>query len=415
MPISQNALGGRILALAGQLAEWSDLSDSLSCTYLSPAHRAVATQIAAWMREAGMTVETDAVGNVVGRHAAAGAKTLIIGSHYDTVIDAGNYDGRLGILTGLVAIEELCRAGRILPFHVELIAFSEEEGVRCSTPYIGSRAVAGRFDMHLLERRDARGLSLGEAISKAGFNPETIPSLARRPRDILSYIEIHIEQGPVLLREGLPVGIVTAIAGAVRYAVTVTGEAGHAGTVPMTLRHDAAAVAAEIVLCVERRCAQSPSLVGTVGRLNVPGGAANTIPGRCEMSVDIRASDDVTRDAAIANILEDIAGVAKRRGVTIEHSETQRTPAVSCSHRLQDALARAVARSGIRPRHLPSGAGHDAVSFADVTEVGMLFVRCGNGGISHSPRETVTIADAEAAARILIDFLQDIGSSHEHR
>jgi hydantoinase/carbamoylase family amidase len=290
----QDAFGRRIIELAARLAQWSDTADGLTCTYFTPAHRAVAAELRDLMRAAGMTAEIDGVGNVVGRYAAAdpAAKTLIIASHYDTVVNAGSYDGRLGILTGLLAVEELRRSGRRLPFHIDVIGFAEEEGVRFAAHYIGSSAIAGRFEMRLLQHRDAGGQSVADVIHKAGFNPKAIPSLARRPQDLLGYLEVHIEQGPVLLQEGLPVGIVTSIAGTARYSVTITGMAGHAGTVPMPGRRDAAAAAAEIVLYVERRCAAAPTLVGTVGRLNVPGGAINVIPGRCDLSLDIRAGRD---------------------------------------------------------------------------------------------------------------------------
>jgi beta-ureidopropionase / N-carbamoyl-L-amino-acid hydrolase len=404
------SFGARIIALAERLAQWSDTPDGLTCTYMTPAHRAVAAELKALMRAAGMTAEIDGIGNVVGRYAAAdpAAKTVIVASHYDTVLNAGSFDGRLGILAGLLAIEELNRSGRRLPFHVELIGFAEEEGVRFSVPYIGSSAVAGCFDMRVLQRRDAGGQSVADVIYKAGFDPQAIHSLARRPADLLGYLEVHIEQGPVLLREGLPVGIVSSIAGSSRHSVTVNGAAGHAGTVPMALRHDAAAAAAEIVLYVERRCAAAPTLVGTVGRIAVPGGAINVIPGRCDLSLDIRAADDATRDAAVADVLAEIDRIAERRKVSIEVKEVQRAPAAPCSPALQAQLAAAVTRAGVVPRYLASGAGHDAVSFAGITEIAMLFVRCGNGGISHSPLETVTVADADIATRILLDTLVSI-------
>jgi N-carbamoyl-L-amino-acid hydrolase len=413
----QDAMGRRIIELAARLAQWSDTADGLTCTYFTPAHRAVAAELRDLMRAAGMTAEIDGVGNVVGRYAAAdpAAKTLIIASHYDTVVNAGSYDGRLGILTGLLAVEELRRSGRRLPFHVDVIGFAEEEGVRFAAHYIGSSAIAGRFDMRLLQHRDAGGQSVADVIHKAGFNPEAIPSLARRPQDLLGYLEVHIEQGPVLLQEGLPVGIVTSIAGTARYAVTIAGMAGHAGTVPMPGRRDAAAAAAEIVLYVERRCAAAPTLVGTVGRLNVPGGAINVIPGRCDLSLDIRAADNATRDAATADVLGEIGRIAKRRNVTIEVKEIQRAPAVPCSPSLQARLAAAVERAGIAPRYLPSGAGHDAVSFSGVTDIAMLFVRCGNGGISHSPLETITAVDADIATRIVLDVLVNLGTGHGAR
>jgi len=354
-----------------------------------------------------MQAEIDAVGNVVGRYSCAdvGAKTLVLASHYDTVRNAGRYDGRLGILAGLIVIEHLARSDARLPFHVELIAFSEEEGVRFGTGYIGSSAVAGRFDRRMLEQCDASGILVGDMIRYAGGDPAGIPKLARQPRNLLGYIEVHIEQGPVLLAENLPVGIVTAIAGCVRRLVTIGGVAGHAGTVPMAQRHDAAAAAAEIVLAVERRCAQTPGVVGTVGRLAVPDGVINVIPGRCELSLDIRGDETAKRDAAVDDAAAEIERIAKRRSVTIESVEIQRTPTVACSPQMQKRLAEAVTRAGIRPHRLPSGAGHDAVMFDGVTEIGMLFVRCGNGGISHSPLETVTANDANVAACILLDVI----------
>jgi hydantoinase/carbamoylase family amidase len=397
--------GKRIMELAERLARWSEISDGLTCTYLSPAHRAVAAEIHNWMRQAGLITEIDAVGNVIGRYAAdeAAARTLIMASHYDTVRNAGKYDGRLGILTALVLVEHLKRFGRKLPFHLDVIAFSEEEGVRFASSFLGSRAVAGRFDRKLLKRRDADGVTLEAAMRDADLDPAKIPTLARRREELMGYLEVHIEQGPVLLEEGLPVGIVNAIAGSIRSMVTITGTAGHAGTVPMARRHDAAAAAAELVLYVERRCAQVPMLVGTVGQLAVPNGAINIIPGRCELTLDIRAGDDATRDAAISDVVAEIGRIAARRGVKIESKEVQRTAAVRCSPRLQSLLADAVARVGVTPRHLPSGAGHDAMMFDGLTDVAMLFVRCGNGGVSHSPREIITAEDADIAGRVILD------------
>jgi hydantoinase/carbamoylase family amidase len=410
-PPETGSLGARIIALADRLAEYSESRSGLTCTYLSPAHRAVAMHLRDWMRAAGMAVSIDAVANVVGRYAAAdpGAKTLIVGSHYDTVRDAGKYDGRLGILAGLVVVEHLHRTGARLPYDLELIAFSEEEGVRFSKPFIGSSAVAGRFDPTVLDLRDATGFQLSELMQESGLDPNAIDAVARDPATLLGYLEVHIEQGPVLLQAGQPLGIVTAINGGVRQVITVTGTAGHAGTVPMAMRHDAAAAAAEIVLAVERRCAQSPGLVGTVGQLAVPNGAINVIAGRCELSVDIRAGDDATRDAALGDIHVEVERIAGRRGVKIAWRETLRTPAASCAPGLQAVLAEAIARAGASPGYLSSGAGHDALMFADVTDIGMLFVRCGNGGISHNPLETVTAEDADVAARVLLEALVVLG------
>jgi hydantoinase/carbamoylase family amidase len=275
--------------------------------------------------------------------------------------------------------------------------------VRFSASFLGSSAMAGRFQFDLLKRPDAGGETLAQVMRNANLDPEKIPQLARNPAELVGYLEVHIEQGPVLLDEGLPLGIVNAIAGAVRRVITITGTAGHAGTVPMGRRRDAAAAAAEIVLYVERRCGEVPGLVGTVGQLTVPGGAINIIPGYCELSLDVRAADDATRDAAVSDIAAEIERVAARRGVVIDTTETQRTASVACSARLQRVLAEAVGGMSIAPRHLPSGAGHDAMMFAGLTDIGMLFVRCGNGGVSHSPREIVSAADADVAARVILD------------
>lgn len=401
--------GVRIMALADRLAAWSETPNGLTCTYLSPAHRAVAAELASLMQDAGLATEIDAVGNVVGRYKSQspGARTLIVGSHYDTVRNAGKYDGRLGLLVGLVVAEHLVHRRIPLPYDLGLIGFSEEEGVRFSTSYIGSGAVAGRFDPALLDRRDADGVSLAQALHAAGFDPQHIPALARRAGDLAGYLEVHIEQGPVLLKADAPVGVVTAIAGNARYLLTIDGEAGHAGTVPMPLRHDALAAAAEIVLLVERRCSQ-PGLVGTVGRFTVPDGTINMIAGRCEISLDIRSGDDATRKAASTDIFAEIDRIAARRGVRVTTTELLDAPAVPCSPRLQDAFAAAIKRAGLPLQKLPSGAGHDAVMFSDLTDFGMLFVRCGNGGVSHSPPETVSAADADIAARILLDVLVNL-------
>jgi hydantoinase/carbamoylase family amidase len=402
--------GARILDLARELAQWSEAPAGLTCTYFSPAHKAAAAQLRDWMRSAGMSAEIDAVGNVVGRYPSAttGAKALIVGSHYDTVVDAGRFDGRLGILTGLVVAEHLRHAGRHLPFHLDVIGFAEEEGVRFAAPYLGSAAIAGRFDAAILQRSDVGGVSLATLLQDEGADLTAIRALARRPEMLRGYLEVHIEQGPVLLQRSLPLGIVTSIAGSARFRVAIRGVAGHAGTVPMALRHDAAAAAAEIVLAVEECCGKAPTLVGTVGQLAVPQGAINVIPGTCEFSIDIRAGDDATRDFAIADVFAAIGRITERRGVTAAITEIGRHGAVPCAAPMQSALAAAVARAGLEPFHLPSGAGHDAAMFGGVTDIGMLFVRCGNGGISHSPLETVTAEDADLAARVLLDVLVNL-------
>lgn len=399
--------GARILDLVHQLAQFSELPERLMCTYFSPAHKAVATQLQDWMRAAGLRVDIDLVGNVIGHYEGGptATKTLLVGSHYDTVANAGQFDGRLGILTALVVADYLQQAGRRLPFHLNVIAFSEEEGVRFSAPYLGSGAIAGRFDESALARRDANDISLAALLREKGVDLAAIRTLARQRETLRGYLEVHIEQGPILLERGLPVGIVTSITGSARFHVTIDGVAGHAGTVPMALRRDAAAAAAEIVLAVERRCSVVANLVGTVGQLSVPHGLINVIPGHCELSLDVRSSDDAAREAAIVDIRSAIGEIAARRNVNVTIREIAHHRAVPCAPRMQAALAEAIARAGIAPFYLPSGAGHDAGMFVGITEIGMLFVRCGNGGISHSPLETVTAEDADMAARVLLDVL----------
>ncbi|MEW5881761.1 MAG: allantoate amidohydrolase [Pseudomonadota bacterium] len=409
-PHTEHPLGRTIVERAGLLAAHSDQPDALTVTYLTPAHRAAAAQIAVWMREAGLQVHVDAVGNVVGRYAAAdpAAKTLITGSHFDTVRNGGRFDGRLGILLPIAVVDDLNRRGERLPYHLEVVAFAEEEGVRFKSSFLASSALVGAFDMGLLDRADADGITLRAAMRTAGLPGEeaAIAALTRDPARLAGYIEVHIEQGPVLLDRGLPLGIVTSIAGSVRMSATVTGVAGHAGTTPMPMRRDAAAAAAEMILAIERRCSQAATLVGTVGMLGVANGAANVIPGRCEFSIDIRAGDDATRDAAVDDVVRELNAIARRRGVSLELAQTMRVPCAPCSARLMDLLEQCIARAGAVPLRLPSGAGHDAMILQRVTDVCMLFVRCGDGGISHNPRETMTVEDADLAARVFLDFLR---------
>jgi allantoate deiminase/N-carbamoyl-L-amino-acid hydrolase len=402
-------IGGAIIAMAEDLARYSETPDALTCSYLTPAHFATAARIRDFMLAAGLTVHSDAVGNVVGVLAGDGrtSRRLLTGSHYDTVINAGKFDGRLGIVLPIAVAGALHRAGLQLPYPLEIIAFAEEEGVRFKSTFLGSRAVAGQFDPEVLDSTDAQGMSVREAMAAAGHDVAAIGAIARDPARVLGFVEVHIEQGPVLLDAGMPVGVVTSIAGSIRSMVTVQGLSGHAGTVPMPLRHDAAAAAAEIVLAVERRCGSEPGLVGTVGKLDVPGGAINVIPGRCELSIDIRSGRDALRDAAVADISAEIKRIADRRGVAIERRTVLEAAGVPCAAALQDAWSASIERvtGGPAPR-LPSGAGHDAMMMASITDIGMLFVRCGNGGISHHPAETLSADDAAVAARVFQDFLQ---------
>ncbi len=401
--------GPRIMAMHEHLAKFSDDDSALTCTYLRPAHRATAAAIRDLMLSANLETEIDAVGNVVGRWRCgkAGAKTLITGSHYDTVINAGKYDGRLGIVLPIACAAHLRRQEVTLPFDLEIVAFAEEEGVRFKSTFLGSSALAGSFDMQVLDNVDADGISMRAAMREAGHDPAAIPAIARDPKVLAGYVEVHIEQGPVLLDAGRPLGVVTSIAGSVRMLLTITGLAGHSGTVPMTMRRDAAAAAAEIVLAVEKRCSTSPGLVGTVGRLEVPGGAINVIPGRCELSIDIRAGSDPLRDSAVTDVLAEIERIAARRSVAIDIRRVLDAACAPCDAAMQRQIAAAITRTTREPAplHLPSGAGHDAMKMATITPVGMLFVRCGNGGISHHPDESLDAGDAAVAARAFTDFL----------
>jgi N-carbamoyl-L-amino-acid hydrolase len=402
-------LGDTIMAWAESLSAWSDDDSNLTCAYMTTAHRKTAAQIATWMREAGMQVSIDAVGNVIGRYPSDNprAKTLMTGSHYDTVRNGGKYDGREGILLPIAVVRHLHERSEKLPYHLEIVGFSEEEGVRFKSTFLGSNAMAGRFDMALLDKADADGITMRSALQDAGHDVNDIPRIARSRDDLLGFVEVHIEQGPVLLERDLPVGVVTSIAGCCRYLIELTGVASHAGTTPMTMRKDAAAAAAEIVLFVEKRCASTEALVGTVGQLEVPNGSINVIPGACRFSLDVRAADDATRDAAVADILQELNAICARRNIEAKLDCVLKAPAVPCAPWLMRQLAASTERAGVRPFELTSGAGHDAMVIAHIADVAMLFTRCGNDGISHNPLETMTADDAEISARVLLDFLRN--------
>jgi hydantoinase/carbamoylase family amidase len=431
-PENLPAFGARILAQAETLAAWSDDPIGLTCAYLGAAHRRTAAQLAQWMQEAGMQASIDVLGNVIGRYDGyePDAGTLVTGSHYDTVRNGGKYDGRLGILLPIAVVAYLHARGERLPYHLEVIGFAEEEGVRFKSTFLGSSAIIGQFDFSLLEATDAQAISLRTALIDAGRDAATleadIAALARDPATLLGYVEVHIEQGPVLLARGLPAGVVTAIAGSCRYLVSLRGTASHAGTTPMHMRQDAAAAAAQIILAVEARCSADAggagqgrdaavgghSLVGTVGQLHVPGGSVNVIAGACELSLDIRAADDAVRDAAVADLLREIERICSRRGVTARVAQILRAPSAPCAPWLMDQVAAAAERCGVPAFHLPSGAGHDAMLMARITDAAMLFTRCGNGGISHNPRESLSADDADVSARIFLDLLRHFTPLH---
>ena len=402
--------GQEIIARAQALGRHSDSPEHYTRTYLTPAHQAAARVIADWMRAAGMAVRTDAVGNVIGRYegASAGAKALLIGSHFDSVRNGGKYDGNLGILLGIACVDELHRRGERLALAIEVAAFADEEGARFQTGMLSSRAVVSGLDPKLLEKRDAQGVSLGDAMRGAGLEPARAGEARIDPAKLAAYLEVHIEQGPVLLSEGHALGVVTSIAAGARHAMTVIGEAGHAGTVPMPMRHDALAAAAEMVLAVERRCSAGGSLVGTVGLLEVKDGTGNVIPGQVRFMVDIRAGDGETLAAAQRDVFAELDAIARRRGVRLEGNRTHDVRAVPCTPWIQDQIARAIERAtGKSPaRRLPSGAGHDAMILAEVTDVGMMFVRCGAGGVSHNPAEIVSGEDAALALGALLALIR---------
>jgi OHCU decarboxylase len=400
--------GPAIMQWSEDLAAWSDDENALTCAYMTPAHRQTAAQLLDWMREAGMDAHIDAVGNVAGiyRSDAPNARTLITGSHYDTVRNGGKYDGRLGILLPTAIVRHLHQRGEKLPFNLEVIGFAEEEGVRFKSTFLGSTAITGRFDLSLLDQTDADGVSMRDALLAAGHDVARIPAISRNPADLLGFVEVHIEQGPVLLERDLALGVVTAIAGSSRYLLDLTGLASHAGTTPMNMRKDAAAAAAEIVLLVEQRCAQAPSLVGTVGQLQVPNGSVNVIPGACKLSLDIRAADDAVRLAAVKDVMDGIAAICARRQIEFTLQPLLNASAAPCAPRLMQQFGDAIERAGLPRFDLLSGAGHDAMAMAAITDVAMLFTRCGNGGISHNPLETMTADDADIAARVLLDFLR---------
>lgn len=408
MPDAGPRLGARIMDWADALAVHTEQPGMLTRTYLTDAHHGAAAQLSAWMAAAGMTVRRDAAGNVIGRYEGTTpeAPALLTGSHFDTVRDAGRYDGNLGVILPIACIAEWHRVGRRFPFAIEVVGFAEEEGVRFKATLLGSRAIAGTFDTRVLDNLDDEGRTMRDVMAAAGFDATRLPAAAHERAKVLGFIEVHIEQGPVLLNEGLPVGVVTAISGASRFLVELEGLAGHAGTVPMDMRRDAAMAGAEIGLYIERRCGGKPGLVGTVGQFNVPNGATNVVPGRAVFSIDIRAGADAERVAAVADVLAEIERVCARRQVRAQIRKTHEAASVPCAPWLQAQWAAAIERAGVPVRHLPSGAGHDAMAIAALTDVAMLFVRCGNGGISHHPTETMTAEDAQVAADVFTTFVE---------
>ncbi|MDI1272233.1 2-oxo-4-hydroxy-4-carboxy-5-ureidoimidazoline decarboxylase [Polaromonas sp.] len=413
-------LGNQVWDWQESLSAFSDPGylekGQLTVTYLTDAHRAAARLIEQTMRDSGFDeVSVDAVGNVVGRYKAAvtGAKTLMTGSHYDTVRNGGKYDGRLGIFVPVACVGELSRAGKRLPFDFEVIAFAEEEGQRYKATFLGSGALIGQFNPAWLGQTDADGISMREAMQHAGLPAtlEAIAALQRKPADYLGFVEVHIEQGPVLNELDIPLGIVTSINGGVRYTCEVTGMASHAGTTPMNRRRDAALAVAEIALYVEQRAARDGDSVGTIGIWTVPGGSTNVVPGRCQFTLDLRAPNDAQRDAMVADVLAELKTICERRGVHHTTEETMRAAAAPSARAWQQHWERAVDSLGVPLYRMPSGAGHDAMKLHEVMPQAMLFVRGQNSGISHNPLESTTSDDIDLAVQAFQHLLDQVGGT----
>ena len=415
-------LGEQAWDCAELLARHSDPgyaeNGQLTVTYLTDAHRAAAAQIVRWMRECGFdSVKVDAVGNVVGiyRAAAPDAKTPADGLALRHRRNGGRYDGRLGIFVPMIAVRELSRAGRRLPFALELVAFAEEEGQRYKATFLGSGALVGQFDPQWLDQVDADGVSMRDAMRHAGLpaSPRAIAKLKRKPADYLGFVEVHIEQGPVLNELGLPLGVVTSINGGVRFAGEVRGMASHAGTTPMASRRDAAAAVAELAVFLEKRAREAPNLVGTMGMLEVPNGSTNVVPGRCKFTLDIRATTNPVRDACVDDVLGELEAICDRRGLSFFLEETMRVAASPSAPDWQARWERAVVALGLPVHRMPSGAGHDAMKIGEVMAQAMLFVRGENAGISHNPLESSTADDMQLAVEAFLQLLDGLAAESE--
>lgn len=409
------ALGNTAWDWAEQLAKHSDPGyaqrGELTVTYLTAAHQACSLQLQTWMHECGFdSVTVDAVGNVVGIYWGKDpqSKRLLTGSHFDSVRNGGKYDGRLGIFVPMLCVKELHQAGKRLPLGIEVVAFAEEEGQRYKATFLGSGALVGQFNPAWLDQLDADGISMRDAMHDAGLDPAQITTIQRDPKQYLGFVEVHIEQGPILNALNLPLGIVTAINGSTRFMVDIVGQACHAGTTPMTMRKDAATAAAEVVLFLERRAAAIESVVGTVGLLEVPSGSTNVVPGRCRFTLDIRATTDGARDACVADTLAQIEAVCARRGLTYTVEKTMQASAAPSDPTLQKRWEDAVTSLGVPLYQMPSGAGHDAMKLHEIMPQAMLFVRGLNAGISHNPLEALNNDDADLLTHAFAALLNQL-------
>lgn len=392
------------------LGQISEDAGRLTRTFASPAMRKANNLVGSWMREAGMAVREDAIGNLIGHYPAAqpDGKIVLLGSHLDTVRDAGKFDGPLGVLVAIACVQHLNETKARLPFAIEVVGFADEEGVRYQSTCLGSRALAGTCNVEDLKRTDAKGITMSEAIRDFGGNPDGMANTKLDANRLLGYAEVHIEQGPVLEQKNLAVGVVTAIAGQTRTRIRFLGEAGHAGTVPMNLRHDALCAAAEFVLAVESLAQNRGGLVATAGEITALPGASNVIPGETRLSLDVRHPDDAVRVRACDELKERSQEIADERGVRAKWESVHQTNAVICDRRLTTLMENAVKHHQKEAPLLHSGAGHDAAAMSAICPVTMLFVRC-KGGISHNPAEFASTEDVSVAIAVMNDFLKSCG------
>jgi hydantoinase/carbamoylase family amidase len=400
-----------VMARCDALQEHTEEPGKLTRRFATPALERATDAVEGWMREAGLTTRRDAVRNLFGRYEGArdDAPAFLLGSHLDSVPDGGRYDGPLGVLTALAVVERFAARGERLPFALEVCAFSDEESVRYGTTYLGSSAVAGAFGDDWLDRVDRDGVTMRDALRSVGGDPDAIASCERDPADTAGWLELHIEQGPALESEGLPIGVVTGIQAQVRHRWEVRGQAGHAGTTPMAGRRDALAAGASLLLAVEEIGRGMSDLVATVGIIDAEPGAMNVIPGRVTLTTDIRHPEDARLAAALEDVDRAAAAIAGERGVTISRQELSGDPSVPCDARLRAVLHDAVEAEGFPARDLASGAGHDAAALARICPVAMLFLRC-EGGISHNPAENVDELDVAIALDVMERALIDLGA-----
>jgi len=403
----------KIMQRVEALAKISETPENLTRTFASPAMRRANELVAKWMRGAGMQTRTDAIGNLIGHYDGekSKAKILLLGSHLDTVRNAGKFDGPLGVILAIACVENLHRQKIKLPFAIEVIGFADEEGARFQTAFLGSKVLAGIFDEKDLRRKDSDGISMAEAIKNFVGNPAKLKSARLNPKNLLGYIEAHIEQGSVLEKKNLAVGIVSAIAGQTRARVSFFGRAGHAGTTPMNLRKDALCAAAEFVLAVENLAQKTSSLVATVGEISVKPGASNVIPGEVHLSLDLRHAKDSVRKSARLALKKIAFQIARRRKLELDGEVVHEASAINCAEKFPKLLGKSVLRRQKKLIELPSGAGHDAAVLAKICPAAMLFIRCKNG-ISHHPDESVKAADVKIALDVMNDFLKSLAEKY---